>query len=68
MQGVAETSRKLKDDEKQQVHHVGILATVSIRGKTKYDCPNGTEHEDQCDTPCDVGGRAIEGVSEVGNS
>jgi len=65
--GLAETSAKFEDDEKYIVDHKRPFATVTVGSDTEENSADGSEHEDQCNTPCDVGLANIERFGEISN-
>lgn len=65
--GLAETSSELEGDEKNVVDNERPLAAVAVRSDTKENSANGSEHENECDTPGDVGLADVEGLGEVGD-
>ncbi|KAI6776829.1 hypothetical protein HG530_000774 [Fusarium avenaceum] len=46
---------KFEDDEEKIVDHERPLSTVAIARDTKGNGADGSEHENQCNSPCDVG-------------
>jgi hypothetical protein len=52
--GVTEAGSELQDNEEDVVDDERPFASISISSETKSDGADGSEHEDKCDTPCDL--------------
>ena len=52
--GLAETGAEFEDDEKNVVDNERPLASVTICCDTECDRAHRTEHQDECDAPCDI--------------
>lgn len=60
-------SYQLKDDEEEVVHDEGPFSAVAICCDTEEDGPDGSEHEDQCNSPSDVGLGLVKSLGEFGD-
>jgi hypothetical protein len=65
---LAETGSEFQNDEEDVVHHERPLAAVAIGCDTECDGADGSEHEDEGDTPGDIGDGFIECLGQSGGS
>lgn len=64
--GLTETTTELDGDEKQLVDDKGPLTTIPIRGNTKDNGTDGSQHQHEGDTPGDVGDGFVKGLGQLG--
>jgi hypothetical protein len=63
---LAESGSEFQNNEEDVVHHERPLATPAIGCDTECDGADGSEHEDEGDTPGDIGDGFIEFLSQLG--
>ena len=64
---IAETGTKLQYNEEHVVHDEGPFASVPIGCDTENDGADGSEHQHEGDTPCDLRRRFTELLCEFGD-
>jgi hypothetical protein len=65
--GLAETGAELEDDEEKVVDNERPLSTVTVGSNTECDGADGSEHENESYSPCDVGCRFTELFGQIGD-